>query len=290
MPRRRPAARRGRGRPRRARARRRPRRSRSARRPSRRPRPACRVERAVERLGREAVGDPQLRVDLRRHERRPQPGQDQRVDRARVARCAGPRPPRRTCASARPADEVALRGAVDQEPAAPRPPRLGGEALRLARTASARAPMSMPQRQRGDVERERRLADGLDQLRVGARAALVAGDVQPRRAARGVARSASRYGRRAARGRRGPEGGRYRLPMGHRRGLRRVVGSSAGVRAGAEIKQIKDAGDAHASRHVRAPRTLRCAERASSARAARGISRARACRTASSGFWAIATP
>ena len=72
--------------------------------------PGVSRERAVERLGRQAVRDAQLGVELGRHEGRPQAGQDQPVDRARVgvaldhdlvARCAASASRRRGCPATR---------------------------------------------------------------------------------------------------------------------------------------------------------------------------------------------
>ena len=81
-----------------------------------------------------------------------------------------------------PRGEVALRGAVDQEPRPPRPPGLGGERLRLGEGGRLGAEVDAVG-ERGDVERQRPLAERLEQAVVGALAALVAGDVQPRRLA-----------------------------------------------------------------------------------------------------------
>ena len=64
--------------------RRRPRRSRWARRSARATASGRRVERLGERLRGQAVGDPELRVELGRDERRLEPGEDDPVDRARV--------------------------------------------------------------------------------------------------------------------------------------------------------------------------------------------------------------
>ena len=142
-PRPRSAARRGRAPPRPARPRRPPRRSRWARPPWPRPRPGVSSQRALERLRRHAVGDVQLGVELRRHERGPQAGEDERVDRARVrvalddhlAPAVGEGEQRHV---------VALRRAVHEEPGrawrpTPRPPGPGP-----ARRAWARSPTSMP--------------------------------------------------------------------------------------------------------------------------------------------------
>ncbi len=84
-----------------------------------------------------------------------------------------------------PGGEVALGGAVDEEPDAPRAPGLGGEALRLLEGGGVDADVDSV-RERGDVHAQRELADRLDQPRRGARPALVPGHVQARGVAIGV--------------------------------------------------------------------------------------------------------
>ena len=85
----------------------------------------------------------QLVVDLRCDERRPHPGQHQRVDRARVP-VALEHDLVAEVREREPGREVALRGAVDEEPRAPCAPRLGGQALLPPRTASASARCRIP--------------------------------------------------------------------------------------------------------------------------------------------------
>ncbi len=80
---------------------------------------------------------------------------------------------------------VALRGAVDEEPGPPRSPGLGGEDLRLLER-SRFGPDVDPLGDRGDVVAEAGVADQLAQGRVGAGAALVAGDLEAPRVAFGV--------------------------------------------------------------------------------------------------------
>ena len=125
MPRPRPAARRARGPPRPARGCRRPRRNRWAIPPMPRSRRVSR-ERRIEALGRQAVGDAELGVELGRHECGSETRQHERVDRARV-RVALHHHLLAVVRERQAAGQVALRGAVDQKPRAPRAPRLGGE-------------------------------------------------------------------------------------------------------------------------------------------------------------------
>ncbi len=81
--------------------------------------------------------------------------------------------------------QVALRGAVDQEPRAPRPPRVGRQPLGLFEGRRLGAEVDAVG-QRGDVEAERLLAERLEQPASAPGAALVSGHVQPGRLARGV--------------------------------------------------------------------------------------------------------
>src|SRR5207248_11639470 len=78
-----------------------------------------------------------------------------------------------------------LGGSGYEEPRAPGSPRVGGEELRLLERGRVIAKVD-PVCERGDVQRERPLADRLAQALIGARAALVPGHVRPRGVARGV--------------------------------------------------------------------------------------------------------
>ena len=98
--------------------------------------------------------------------------------------------------------QVALRGAVDQEPGARRAPRIRRQPLRLFEGRRLGAEVDAVG-QRRDIERERLLADRLDQARVGAGAALVSGHVQPGRASRRVGAQRLQVGRRVLLRRRG---------------------------------------------------------------------------------------
>ena len=80
--------------------------------------------------------DPQLLVDLGRDEGRAQPREDERVDRARVA-VALQHDLVAVVRERESGREVALRGAVDQEPGARARPRPRRRAAAPARTASA---------------------------------------------------------------------------------------------------------------------------------------------------------
>ena len=150
-------------------------------------------ERAIERLGRDAMRDAELRVDLRGHEDGPQAGHDEPVDRARVdvalhddllpALCE-----RHACRV------VALRGAVDQEPCAAGAPRLRGQLLRPLERCRLRAGVDAL-RERRDVELQRSFPERICQHRVRRGAALVTGDVQAPRRARGVCAQRVEIGR-----------------------------------------------------------------------------------------------
>ena len=137
------------------------------------------LQRLIQGLGREAVCDAQLGVDLRFDERGPQPREDQRVDGARVSvaldddvgAAVRQRETRR---------EVPLRGAVDQEPRAPGPPGLRRELLGLFEGRRVR-PHVDPVCERRDVHPQRLLADGFDEPWVGALATLVPRHVEPGR-------------------------------------------------------------------------------------------------------------
>jgi hypothetical protein len=139
------------------------------------------------------MGDVQLGVELRRREGRAQPGEHERVDRARV----GVALEQHAVAGVGQGEQrhvVALRRAVDEEPRAPRPPRLGGESLRLGERRRLHAHVDAPHQAR-DVEREGALAERVVQPRVGTRPALVAGHVQARRVALGPGAEGVEVGR-----------------------------------------------------------------------------------------------
>ena len=182
-PRRRSAARRARGRPRRARRRRRRRRSRSGETIDRRDRVGRRVERRARAPRASGSGrSPSSGSISGATKRRPQAGEHEPVDRSRSGRCAARRPARRRGASARQIAWFPCEPPLTQEPAAPRAPGLGGEPLRvLERGRRGSGPTSMPSIPAGMSRSQRPLADRLAQRRVGARAALVAGDVEAAR-------------------------------------------------------------------------------------------------------------
>ena len=118
-----------------------------ARRSRQRRRPASRASAPSRRLGDDAVGDPELVVDLGSDERRAQPGQDEGVDRARMA-VALEHDLVAVVGEREAGCEVALRGAVDEEPGPRRAPGAGGEPLRLLerrrRSGRCRCPRSAP--------------------------------------------------------------------------------------------------------------------------------------------------
>ena len=151
------------------------------------------LERGVERLGRHAVRDVKLGVDLGRDERRLQPGEHEAVDRRGVDvalhdhAAAG-------VAEGHARRVVSLRGAVDEKPRAPGPPRLGGEALGELERRRVRAHVDALD-QGGDVERERALADRVGQRRRRARPSLVARDVKAARVALHVREQGLQVGR-----------------------------------------------------------------------------------------------
>ena len=187
------AARRARGPPPRAPPRRPPRRSRWARPPSPPPHPASPAARASSASGVMQCAMCSSGSSSGRDERRPQPGHDQRVDRARVGvplrhhvlPAVGERQQRHM---------VALRRPVHEPPRAPRAPGLGRQPLRLLERRRLVAHVD-PVGERRDVEREHALADRLHQAGVRARprpCARARGSGPGLRAA--YARSASRYG------------------------------------------------------------------------------------------------
>ena len=134
------------------------------------------VERTLERLGGHAVRDVQLGIELRRDEGRAQARQNQRVDRARVRVAlghdllaeVGQREQRHV---------VALGSAVDQEPGSPRAPCLGCQPLSFEERRGLEAHVDSVG-ERGNVEGQRLRAEGLDQARIGRRAALVSGHME----------------------------------------------------------------------------------------------------------------
>ena len=146
-----------------------------------------RVRTAVERPGegprRQAVGDAELSVELGGYERRLEPGEHDAVHGARVHVSL-----RDDLASGMAQREtggvVSLRGAADQEPAAPRSPCLRGEPLGPLKRRVR--PDVDPLDSRRDVVLERSLAQCRDELGVRALAALVPRNVKPPGVARGV--------------------------------------------------------------------------------------------------------
>ena len=143
-----------------------------------------RRQRHIERLGRQAMRDAQLGVDLGGHERGRQAGEDAAVDGARV-RVALNHDPVARVGEREQGHVVALRGAVDQEPASRRPPCLRRQGLRLLEGRGRRAGVDAPGERRY-VHGQRALANRLTQLRIGRRAALVAGHVDSPGVARDV--------------------------------------------------------------------------------------------------------
>ena len=147
-----------------------------------------RVERGTQGLGRDAVGDAELRIDLGRDEGRAQPGEHQPVDdrgvdvalddhRPAVGRSGSQLPAR---VGEGHADRVvSAGGAVDQEPAALGAPGLGREALRALEWGRL-GPDVDPLDAGRDVMEDGGLAEGVGQPGVGA-GALVPGDVEPPR-------------------------------------------------------------------------------------------------------------
>ena len=143
-----------------------------------------RRERRRQRLRGEAVGDAQLGVDLGGDEGGPQAGEDHAVDHRGVD-VALDDDPVALVGDREAGGDVALRGAVDQEPGAPRPPGLGGEELGALEGSRLGADVD-PLDQRGDVVTQPRGAGQLAQRRVGAGAALVARHVEAAGVAVGV--------------------------------------------------------------------------------------------------------
>ena len=90
--------------------------------------PGARSNASASASRREAVGDPELGVELGRDEGRLEPGEDDPVDRARMG-VALDDDARALVAKREAGGVVSLRGAVDQKPAAPRAPGAGCEPL-----------------------------------------------------------------------------------------------------------------------------------------------------------------
>ena len=194
MPRRPRAARRARARPRPAPPRRRPRRSRSATPPS--APTASGVSRSARSsvVGRHAVRDAAAPGRARAPRTSAAAPTAQPVDRARVRvalddHLARPGARARGSATWLPCEAPLIRNQVRL-----RAPRLGGQLLRLAGTASARRPTSMPVRERRDVERERALAERLERAR-GPRPGRPCGRARGSGPARGRRRRAARRDR-----------------------------------------------------------------------------------------------
>ena len=129
----------------------------------------------------EAMGDAEILVDLGSEERRAQAAEDEAVDHRgvdvalddRVAAEVGEGHADRV---------VAARRAVDEEPAPPCAPGLGGERLRLLERDVERIGTDVDALDaRWEVEAERGVPDRVPQPRVGAGAALVPGDVEAAR-------------------------------------------------------------------------------------------------------------
>ncbi len=212
-PRRRPAARRARGRPRRARRRRRPRRSRWARRRTRRPRrgSASSASSSASGVRQWAIPSSGSISGATNRGRRPESTSPSMIEEWTL-RCTTTRSP--TWARAMQTRVVAARGAVDQEPAALRAPGLGGEPLGELERRLGRVGADVDALDPGrDVEPQRRLAERLAQRRVGARPALVAGDVEAARVAVGVGDERVEVGRRGP----GPSARHGSSALGRRR-------------------------------------------------------------------------
>ena len=152
-----------------------------------------RGERGLERLRGDPVGHPELLLVLRGDVARPPAGEHEPVDHrgVRVALDDDGRPERRQREAER---VVALGGAVGQEPRARRAVGLGGELLGALERRRLGPEVDAVDVLR-DVEHQRVLADRRDQPGVGARAGLVAGDVEARRAAEAVGDDGVEVGR-----------------------------------------------------------------------------------------------
>ena len=130
----------------------------------------------VERLGRHAMGDVELGIELGGHEGGPQAGHDQRVDRARVGVALSDHL-RAAVAEREQRHVVSLRRPVHQPPGAARAPGLGRQLLR-GRERSGLLTLIDAVGERGDVERDGRGAERLDEPGIGARTSLVPGHVE----------------------------------------------------------------------------------------------------------------
>ena len=161
------------------------RRSRSARRASTASASRLRIEGGAQGLGRDAVGDAELGVDLRGDECRPQPREDEPVDdrgvdvaldddwaAVRRARCELARGMGQGHADG----VVPARSSIDQKPAPLSSPGIGRQALSALEGCWLRPNVDPLDAGRNVVE-DGRLAEGLDQAGVGARP-LVPRDVE----------------------------------------------------------------------------------------------------------------
>ena len=150
-------------------------------------------QRRLERGRRDAVRHAELLPVLGRDVARPPAGEHEAVDhrRVRVALDHQRRAQRREREAER---VVALAGAVGEEPRARGAVRLGGELLGALERRRLRPEVDAVDVLR-DVEHQRVLADRRHQPGVGARAGLVAGDVEARRAAEAVGHDRVEVGR-----------------------------------------------------------------------------------------------
>ena len=143
-------------------------------------------QRGVELLRGQAVRHAELRVELRGHEPRAQARQHEAVD-GRGVDVALHHHPLAEMGEGEADRVVAARAAVDQEPAAPRPPGLGRQSLRERERHLGGIGPDVDALDAGrQVELEQPVAERLAQGRVRARAALVAGHVKPAGVAIGV--------------------------------------------------------------------------------------------------------
>lgn len=143
-----------------------------------------RLEPGRQRLGRQAVRDPQLGVELGGDEGRPHPAQHQPVDHRGVDVALDDHAIA-TVRERHAGGVVALRGAVDEEPGALRPPGPRREQLGLLERRRFRTDVH-PLGYRRDVVAEANIADQLPHRRVGSGAALVPGHLEAPRVELGV--------------------------------------------------------------------------------------------------------